>query len=401
MTILEKGHNFNNLLVAFIFVDILLLPYFNFFVMPLSLPVVLGVILLKKVKIKKDKEFIVFLTLSLLVLISVVLSFLQSPLYLEGMNVWIENIKRGFQLLTSFAYYIVLKNCIYSVNIKRILFSFVVFYIVLGIASFIDVATYFRLLEILGVRNPFVNEWYIRQNEYLFRYSYIWIDPNNAAYGFQMVAFYLLLNENLKPIQKIFIYSSIPIAIILSMSTGALISALVFFMLYILYKLKNTVKIKTSYEKMLKASFLFCFGFTLIAFIAYYFRDSYSYVREYSLDRMLDNTDGGRLSKYSFMFSDKLPNLIGEGYIQIRDGKFFRPHSDHLRFLYSYGIVAYFISLWFFFRRAIFNSSFLFVIPGFLAYSINSLIDEQKILIILLSLIAYTNHKVCKSVRNN
>lgn len=405
---LKKNYRFINFLIIFIFIDILLLPNFPFFSMPISLPLVIGLIIFKKIKIKFDREVLVFIILSLLILLSVVLSFLQSPQSLGYLNVWMENIKRAFQLITSFSYYFLFKNYLKytSINIKKILYIFIVMYIGLGIIANLNVGLYFTILNTIGVKNPFASDWFLIQQEELFRYSYLFVDPNNAAYIFQLIVFYILLNETLKPIEKIFLYISLLISLILSMSTGAVISAIVFFAFFVLFTFLKFIrenKFRTSYENILKQTTLYGFGILTVGIVAYFLRDMYSNITEYSIDRMSGNTDGGRLEIYRFMLANKIPNLIGEGYVQIRNGSFFRPHSDHLRFLYSYGIVAYLISLWFFFRKAIFNSKFLFVIPGFMAYSINTLIDEQKILIILLLLVSYTQYlnKVVKVDRNS
>lgn len=393
MTNLKLRYRFNDYLLAFIFIDILLFPNFPLFVMPISLPVVIGAIVLKKVRIKLDKELLVYLILSFLVLTSVILSFLQSPQYLGTMNVWMENIKRAFQLLTAFSYYFILKNSLNntSISIKKILFSFMMFYIILGIVASLNIGIYFRILDLMGINNPFVSDWFLVQQDERYRYSYLFIDPNNAAYALQMVAFYMLLNESLKPLEKIFIYVTIFLSIIFSMSTGSILSAVIFFTLFIVSKLKKVSNYRTSFNNILKYTISYSFAILIVGISVYFLKDMFSNITEYSLNRISGNTDGGRLAKYTYMFSDKIPNLIGEGYVQIRNGNFFRPHSDHLRFLYSYGILAYLISLWFIFRKAIFDSRFLFVIPGFMAYSINTLIDEQKVLIILLLLVAYTN----------
>ena len=104
----DKTQIYSNFILTFIFIDLLLLPNFPLFLMPLSLPVVVWMIGLKKIRIVKDKEFIICLLLGILVMFSVLLSFLQTSSNFAGMNVWIENIKRGFQLLTSFLYYFII-----------------------------------------------------------------------------------------------------------------------------------------------------------------------------------------------------------------------------------------------------------------------------------------------------
>ncbi|WP_260284800.1 hypothetical protein [Peribacillus aracenensis] len=382
----------NKFLVIFIFIDILLLPNFKYFVMPISLPLVLWVIFTKRVTIQKDREFLLFLILSILVLVSVCLSFLQVPNYLaNGLNVWLENIKRAFQLITSFAYYFLIRDYLnkYPVKIKNILLLFVFFYVILGIISMLNIGVYFGIKEFLGIRDPFMNPFFVNNNDYLFRYSYLFIDPNNSAYLFQMVTFYLLLNEKLNITEKLLIFLSIIFSLILSMSTGAVLSLIVFVFLSIILRIRELPKIRITYKKLI-TTIITPFILIIIFYFAKFLLENYlNHIANYSMDRMLGNTDGGRLNKYGYMFGNSIPNLIGEGYTLIRDSVIFRPHSDQLRFLYSYGIVAYLIAIWFFFRGLLFNAKYLFLIPAFFAFSINSLIDEQKLLISLLILLAY------------
>lgn len=387
----DKAQIYSKFIVTFIFIDLLLLPNFPFFAMPLSLPIVILMLGLKKIKIITDKEFVVLLALSFLVLTSVLLSFLQTNIHFAGMNVWLENVKRGFQLLTSFLYYFIIKNSSLTahINLKKIVMIFVFVYVLLGIISYFDIALYFRILEILMIRNLFVSDWFLIQRVELFRYTYIWMDPNNAAYAFQMVVFYILINESMKTHERIYLYLCLIVSIILSMSTGALLSAALFFLLFYLSKINKKTQLQISFRKIFSRAFIFILGFTafIILFIVFY--DQPDSILMYSIDRMITNTDGGRIDKYLFMFNHRIPNFVGEGYTLLRYGNFFRPHSDHLRLLYSYGVFAYFLSIWFLFRHAFYSSKYFFIIPGFVAFSINSLIDEQKILLILLSLIAY------------
>lgn len=400
---LEKTHKYSKFILTFIFIDLFLLPNFPLFIMPISLPVVTYLIVLRKIRISKDKEFVTYLVLSMLVLTSVLLSFLQRDIYFGGINVWIENVKRAFQLLTSFFYYFIIKNSKVDshVNMKKIMMIFVTIYSMIGIVSYIDIAIYFRILNILLIKNPFVSDWFLRQRIELFRYSYIWIDPNNAAYAFQMIVFYMLLNEKLKLNEKIYIYFNLILSLVLSMSTGALLSAFIFFLIFFTIKMKNVNKIKISFKNPLSGVVTIMLVVVIILCLLSVAGDGFNFIVNYSLERVLNNTGGGRLEKYIYMFKDKIPNLIGEGYILIREGDFFRPHSDHLRFMYSYGLIAYLITLWFFFRRMLFSPKYLFIIPGFMAYSINTLIDEQKILVILLSLIAYLQYMSKQEMYNN
>ena len=78
---------------------------------------------------------------------------------------------------------------------------------------------------------------------------------------------------------------------------------------------------------------------------------------------------------------------FGRGYTLFIDQSPIRPHSDHIRIFYSYGLICYILVIYLFFKN-IFNVKFLFIIPAFIAFSINSLIDEQKLFALFLIILA-------------
>ena len=68
------------------------------------------------------------------------------------------------------------------------------------------------------------------------------------------------------------------------------------------------------------------------------------------------------------------------------DGVVDRPHSDFIRFLFSYGVVALIPASMYFFSRLLTWPAL--VMPALMAFLINSLIDEQKLLSLFLCLLA-------------
>jgi hypothetical protein len=94
----------------------------------------------------------------------------------------------------------------------------------------------------------------------------------------------------------------------------------------------------------------------------------------------------GRPTHYVWAATHLLPLPLGRGYSLFQDGDSFRPHSDHLRLLYSYGVIAYLATIYLLFRRL--SSAPLLVLPALIAFSINSLIDDNKLMGLFLSLLA-------------
>jgi hypothetical protein len=111
------------------------------------------------------------------------------------------------------------------------------------------------------------------------------------------------------------------------------------------------------------------------------------YIQRY--DRIMYIPGNPRLRIYYRALTNFYPSIFGQGYTLLLEDSFFKPHSDHLRLIYSYGLVAYICVLIFFFKN-ILKSNFIFLVPAFYAFSINTLIDEQKLLVIFLIFLAIT-----------
>lgn len=96
----------------------------------------------------------------------------------------------------------------------------------------------------------------------------------------------------------------------------------------------------------------------------------YAEAREYSGD--------SRLDIWLNIVRNVEPYFIGRGYVIEVGGEPVQPHSDAIRFVYAYGILLFFMVL-FFLGFMLYNYP-LFAIPAIAAFFINTLIDEQKLL---------------------
>ena len=83
----------------------------------------------------------------------------------------------------------------------------------------------------------------------------------------------------------------------------------------------------------------------------------------------------------------------------LRDGAPFGTHSDHFRFLYGYGFLAWGGTVYLLFRDMLGRAA-PFAIPALVAFSINSLVDEQKLFCLFLcalGVIRAESHSVSKA----
>jgi hypothetical protein len=361
--------------------DIAIFPYFKYFIIPFSLPVVLFLTFF--IKTEKDRYYHLFLLLSICVGLSLIASYLISPYNAYA----IDNTKRAFQLVLTFSYFFYFKWAASKVKINY-LYPLFVYVVANGIFAHFFILYPIDTLELIRY---FYGRLVIDQSIVLthFRFSFYFADPNTASY-FYLIAISLLLVK-LRRQQVVYtILVSISIVIIyISQSHGALaILPLVIFFSY--FKINKNMKIFD-----LRYQF---FQFVLIIFISsalfllYIYAFDSSIVLQKSYARLFDNNSyvgGGHRFKIwiqGLEFFNPLP--IGRGYsLCCIDNDLYFPHTDILGILYRYGFIALVIMVIFFFGCL--HVSLSLLLPAAAAFSINSLVDEQKLFSLFLVLLAF------------
>jgi len=155
-----------------VLIDILILPYFPFLVMPLSLPfIVLWAVC--RFEIHMDRELRLFTIIAVCIVASTGLSFLfRDP------STATENLKRAGQLLTSFAYYFFFRQLAKNIrfNPTPALMAYIIYY---GAwVAYFFVAPY--RATILQQRVYTAIAWIGEKNVIFYRFSYMFADPNTA-----------------------------------------------------------------------------------------------------------------------------------------------------------------------------------------------------------------------------
>jgi len=228
------------------------------------------------------------------------------------------------------------------------------------------------------------------------RFSYIFIDPNSAAYFSCILAFFLLFYFEFKTLIKSAVWTMLLIILIVCASKGALIAVLIGITFY-LFQTKMLMKSRVWIKLILGVSFCIVIWVVSMAQFPDLHRGFSHHVRVFE----------GRyyqLKGYNTIYSSKADTwkrvleempliVIGKGFWFSDRGKDFAyPHSDHLRFIYSYGIIAYISGTLFLFKK-IFRRKYLFLVPTFLAFSLNTLIDEQKLFVLPLIFLAIAHRQ--------
>lgn len=373
----------------FALIDLLMLPYFPLLIMPYSLPIVLlGLFVFGKVKLIKFYSYYVVIV-SLLIMMSFMTGALlgKSPEFLR------EDFLRMFQFLTTFLYffyfYAVAKYLSTRV-IKGIMLAGVLYILLIAIEFIIDPWFLVTLREHLYKATAYQAEDIVEH----YRFTYIFSDPNTGGYFFVMLVLFILIYFNNNFLQRILLLVSAIFVTILVQSTGVAVSiALV--VIFVIFKGFIRLNLRFIFKAVVLAIGL-CI--TLLIFVHFTLNDIMLEVSR-SFDMfmgrvVMDDRVETRLWKYSYAINNFTTLFLwGQGYTLLEpNGTIFRPHSDHIRLIYSYGVIVYAMSIYFFFRK-IFQDRYLFLIPAFIAFSVNSLIDEQKLFGLFLVLMALTDRK--------
>jgi hypothetical protein len=410
----REKRNIRILLLPLILLDIALLPVSPFFAMPFS-TIIIGYLLVKRYRVIFDRRvsITVFFLISCL-LVSILLSFLikdntallNNGVTFSQINVQKEDLKRLIYIFFGLSIFLV-TSILYKNNqaqldkyIKTVLVILCFVYIGMGILFAINFRLFYQL------KNYFFNsDVNLTSNEvlinagYFDRYNFLLLDPNNATYFILIVIFFLNDNFRLKLWVRISIWGIAFASLFLTKSTGGLVCVVSYIILKNIYIFKDRINKK---YVLLATTFILCIGLVLLFDQISNNQLSKGFFETDAVQRW-SNSEGSmdaRLDRYSSLF-EKFPPLIGSGYIIIRDGLYISPHSDHLRILYSYGILTYLVLINLLLKRKYLNNKFLFLIPAVIAFSINSLIDETRLFYTFLMLFAIANVKINNKLKSD
>lgn len=406
----KHGEKINQYILPIMALDIIIGPASFFY----SLPITTFIFIFYSIIWFKNFTFIKNIVVYIFIA-SIITSTLLSLLFKEGtiytaynflsysyINTHVEDVKRCLYLLLGIVIYMVMRISIekYEANVKRRINIILAFTCLLFLGG--SVLFYTNLDLFYNVKNVFfsvdvnvLDSVDLIRSDYIQRYGFILLDPNNAGYFILMISIYLIENGSLKYYFKPIIWVTALVAPFLTMSFGTLCSLTIYLIIKILRQLMNLINVKINKNFLIIYSICSVVLITIIILVIVYDEQILSFAYNIqAIERWLDkSTDSSRLDKYIYMFKDSFPQPIGMGYTIIREGADFRPHSDHLRFLYSFGFISY-ISIWvLLIRRRLFDNKCLFLIPALMAFSINSLIDETRLFYTFLILLAIIDAK--------
>lgn len=370
-------------------VDIFFLPLFPFFSVSLSLPFIIYWFFKRGYRVKVFREYKYFPLVAVLMSISVLISLIY-PVETHFETTFFTTFKRFAQFITSFWYFFFFK---YYFETYRISINKVYFYSILYIAVYAFFYFFYResYANIKIIINPVDNHTKrVLANELLYRFNFLWADPNNVAYAVGTLLLTFLSEEHGKHVLKMLIIILGIFILLCTQSIGGLFSmAISLFLLFIFRKRSIILK---------KAEF-YSIAFSIIALtllIIYFFPVIYDFFNSDIINAFTSRVDyydngsdstGGRGSDFlnSLSYLNPIFLSIGCGL----EGFVYEIGHMYIIFMYGFPVYIYFMYILFWRKKNIRWSRLIPLIPMFAGFTMNIAIIDQKYLLILLFTSAY------------
>ena len=391
-------NNIDKIMFFICVMDTLFFPYIRIASASLSMILLPIWYLFNLKKIKATIEFKFFLFLILLLTISLSLSAITYPesMFLKTNAIYSIILLFGFLYYFFYKYYFESKN----LPLRKYLTAYLMFGATLALVYLVSPSSYFNIRSFWTMSGDTIE---VTNSLTIFRFTSTFMDPNNAAIAFVAVLAFLLFNEKIGLLQRLFLVSMTALILAATMSSTGFIS---FGLLIVFYASKTIITKKVLKRQALLHLSLLFFLSPILFWVAYNFLGSD--LTQMALDRVTstssDSADS-RIDKWiELLESDNIFKYLiyGTGGVVILDGSIFKPHNGHLQMIYSYGMLAYVIFLFIFFRKRKGTSlqSYFFLVPFFLGFTINVGIHDPRFIILLALLSASYANNVNKGLSN-
>ncbi len=395
-----KRNNTSVIIYYLVVFDILFLPYFKIIPLPLSGPLIILWAFYNVNYLLNQKRFKIYIVLFSFAILSILYSYFKYH-EIEYYSFY-ANIKKTIQFGISFIYYFYFRKYLeeHDGNIRTMLIVFIIFGVLLALLYINNFAVFLSLKRIWNSKDSFIN-FYEQDPTYLFRYNFTWTDPNNPAYAFTSVFFFLLGNYELSLVMVVMLFICLTFLLIASMSHGAFIAFLFTMLIFIISNVKS--------RRGRKYSFIVA-AIVLIFYAAFSNQIEVNWISsqevvDTAIKRIQTTSPESRYNIWTtFLEAKPLINYlfigegIGEGNKLLLDGMLSSPHSGHLYLIYCYGILGYLLFIILFFVPENIDthkiSRYIFILPTFIGFTINIIIGEQKYFILEMLLLALVSKEV-------
>ncbi|GIC34067.1 hypothetical protein VCSRO147_3527 [Vibrio cholerae] len=353
----------NSFFIKFMVIDLLFFPNFLF-----STP--LCFFLLPCVLIFNNRLRASILCVFIVIFIFMLASVINGSV--EHSNTEVENLKRVLQFLLIASLFLY-KNAAFNFHsvvgfLNKLVCIFIIYLCILLFFFFFNESLYLTLMLYLS---PMVI-LQIEENVNINRFSYYFSDPNSLGYLLSFISVYVLFHFR-KPNFKIFVFTLIFVMVLFTQSRGALISMLLVTVAYFFYKLDFSIKSIRFFVFI--SVFLISIAFILQDYIVLV-NDAFKARSEIEA-AMGTGLGGGRDVKYKYLIDNFNFKFFGVGYSLFIDSKEFKPHSDFIRMILSYGVFSL-IPLCLFLFPSNFRS-FVLLLAFSVPFMINTVIDDYRL----------------------
>lgn len=392
----KKSRNIEEIMFLFVVIDILFLPYFTLMTVSYSVPIVwLWAIYNHKV-LFRGREGKIILAAILIMLVSTCIN----PIYSDTVvleTTFSTSVKRLIQYITLFFLLIFFKEIFkkYNKNIDKILLMFLLYVFILSCLFFLFPYKYGTWKLALNPSDNHTRRFL--QGILVYRFNFLWTDPNNVAYAIAGIEIYLLLRGKLSTLKKFFVLASSMFIILATASAGGIVSFIVGNFLLFLSAIFNnsslTVKIKIN---TLWIGFFLIALSVIILFQTNLFESIVipmvtKFQNRMAVYQTSNNITGGRLDdfKHSIAMMSPIFLFVGSGH----EG--FTTEIGHLYLIGMYGAITYVCYMNILFGR--FGNQkkqdYAWIVPFFIGFTMNICIGEYKWLAIYLLLLAVCRYR--------
>ena len=395
----RTASKFDKFCFWFTTIDLLFLPYFTVVSVSFSVPIIALWMVLNSKKLFYDKEASIYVLMAGAMFFSLIVGLVYNG-NVRFETTYTTSVKRFLQYIICFGYYFFYKSYFRKkyVEISKIIFIFIMYMSVFALFFLLYPIKYAELkMAIHPVDNH--TQRYLA-NLISYRFNYLWTDPNNIAYLVCGIFFWYIYRNECTFNKKLIIFLLTLLILFSTVSNGGII--IFSFMLFanilkwIVNKHKFIIKIKSLYFVLfLSACIIAIFTFTQTA-NKIYNTFIIGIISRLSYYLNTNNLSGGRINdlNIAIKYLNPIFIIVGSG----KEG--FTYENGHLYWICMYGFISYIGFIWLMFRKTKTQlwRDYIWVIPFFVAYTMNIAIGEFKWMAIYLMLMAYSRYGIKRNL---
>lgn len=380
------------ILFWFLTIDLFFLPYFSFMAVTISAPVMVLWLFFHFRDYLRGKEAHAMFVLLVTMVMSTAIGSLWDSSNLRFITDTRTTILRFFQYILCFGYYFFYKSYFIKkrIEIYKVILAFTAWVAIFAVLFMLFPREYAELKFYLNPADTHTIRYLA--NQVYYRFNYLWTDPNNLAYLLDGLIFFYVLEDNNSIKNKIIVSTLALISILATASIGGLIILLAVFLYIFLKWAKSSGKLKIR-------SIGVIFGATILALLVFYFTNIGAFINESLVERIVarfylygesSNFSGGRINDLltSLNYLNPLFLLIGSG----KEG--YSAENGHIYWTCMYGLPSYIAFMYIVFGKFYYVKwlKYVWILPFFIAFTINIAIGEFKWMAILLMLVAHSRY---------